>query len=253
MPKRAGIVLVVLGAVLMLSALLLFLYNRQESEQAGEYAGDALAVMESLLALEEAGASHGQGGPDNSGVLWDDPLAETILSGLNRGDGEEETDPVWDSDEMRVVTITGYGYIGWLEIPAIGSRLPIMDQWDAVRLKISPCRQVGSVYTDDLVVAGHNYDTFYARLGELRPGDEVIFMDMNGWIHEYQVTRMATLIPEAVDEVLHSGHDLVIYTCTVTAEERIVAFCDRVDDSVESAEAGSVDKNAQANGGGENE
>ena len=221
MPKRAGIVLVVLGAVLMLSALLLFLYNRQESEQAGEYAGDALAVMESLLAQEGAGDSR-------EDVQWDDPLAETILSGLNRGDGEEETDPAWDSDEMRVVTITGYGYIGWLEIPAIGSRLPIMDQWDAVRLKISPCRQVGSVYTDDLVVAGHNYDTFYARLGELRPGDEVIFMDMNGWVHEYQVTRMATLIPEAVDEVLHSDHDLVIYTCTVTAEERIVAFCDRV-------------------------
>ena len=106
-----------------------------------------------------------------------------------------------------------------------------MDQWDAVRLKIAPCRQEGSVYTDDLVVAGHNYDTFYARLGELRRGDAVTFMDMNGQVHEYRVTRMETVLPEEVDVVLHSDHDLVIYTCTVSAEERIVAFCDRVEEA----------------------
>ena len=32
MPKKAGIVFVILGAVLILSALLLFLYNQQEKE-----------------------------------------------------------------------------------------------------------------------------------------------------------------------------------------------------------------------------
>ena len=36
MPKKAGIVFVILGAVLILSALLLFLYNQQENEKAGQ-------------------------------------------------------------------------------------------------------------------------------------------------------------------------------------------------------------------------
>ena len=233
MPKRAGIVLSMMGAVLMLSALFLFLYNRHESQQAGEYAGAALAAMESLLALEKSqhlGHHDGLSREDPTDFQWDDPLAETILSGLNRGDSVEETAPAWDFNDMRVVTITGYDYIGWLEIPVIDSRLPVMDQWDADRLKLAPCRQTGSVYTDDLVVAGHNYDTFYARLGELKQGDTVTFMDMNGLVHEYQVSRVETLLPTAVDDVLNSGYDLVIYTCTVSAEERIVAFCDRVEE-----------------------
>ena len=223
MPKRAGIVLAVMGAVLMLSALLLFLYNRRESEYAGDQADRALQELQAIL--EEQGTGKNTGG---DAVLWDDPLAETLLQGDHRGDEENGTAQVWDSADMRVVTIAGYGYIGWLEIPAIGSRLPVMDQWDAVRLKVAPCRQAGSVYTDDLVVAGHNYDTFYARLGELRQGDTVTFMDMNGQVHEYLVSRVETLLPTAVDQVLNSNHDLVIYTCTVSAEERIVAFCDRV-------------------------
>ena len=112
MPKRAGIVLAVMGAVLMLSALLLFCYNRRESQTAGEHADEALAALESLLAQERLAGdgSHGSEGQDGEGgedILWDDPLAGTLAPDLNRGEREDETDPAWDSDEMRVVTITG--------------------------------------------------------------------------------------------------------------------------------------------------
>ena len=43
MPKKAGIAFVVLGAALILSALLLLLYNRREDASAGRAAESMLA------------------------------------------------------------------------------------------------------------------------------------------------------------------------------------------------------------------
>ena len=53
MPKKAGIAIMAAGAVLIISALLLFVHNRQEDAQAGQEA-------ESLLESVEAGERFGR-------------------------------------------------------------------------------------------------------------------------------------------------------------------------------------------------
>ncbi len=197
--KKTGIIIIAVGAVLILSALLLLLYNRREDARAGQEA-------ESLLANVE----------------------EAIQAQANESITAPATAPETSSDsEMPVVALDDYEYVGYIEIPTLGLKLPVMAQWDYDRLKIAPCRQFGSSRTDDLVIAAHNYESHFGRLKELVKGDTVTFTDMEGIINTYSVEKIETLKPESVDAVENSGYDLVLYTCTLGGKTRVTAFCNR--------------------------
>ena len=195
MPKKTGIAIVAVGAVLILSALLLFFHNRQEDVQAGQEAESLLENVEAVIETKKIGV----------------PVISTPI------------DP-----EMPVVVLDGYEYVGYVEIPALGLKLPVMSEWDYTRLKVAPCRQFGSSRTDDLVIAAHNYENHFGRLKELSEGDTVIFTDMEGVVNTYSVKKIETLNPNEVDAVQNSGYALVLYTCTKGGKTRVTVFCDRV-------------------------
>ena len=198
-PKKSGIIFVILGAVLMLSALLLFLYNGQQDRRAEQEAESLLCDIQS--AIEQT-------------------APETI---------PETIDPATLDPEMPTQLIDGYEYVGYISIPDLGLELPVMAEWDYDRLKMAPCRQFGSSRTDDLVIAAHNYKSHFGYLSNLTIGAEVRFTDMQGIVNRYTLTKMETVSPESVDEVQNSGHDLVLYTCTLSGTTRVVAFCDRIE------------------------
>lgn len=201
MPKRADIIIIAVGAVLILSALLLLIYNRCEDVRAGQEAESLLASVEAAISAQEMATPNK---PEST---------EALSSPL---------DP-----EMPVVTLDGYEYVGYVEIPTLGLKLPVMAEWDYTRLRIAPCRQFGSSRTDNLVIAAHNYDTHFGKLKELSKGDTVIFTDMEGIVSTYCIEKLETLSPDAVDTVLNSGYDLVLYTCTKGGKTRVTVFCDR--------------------------
>lgn len=204
MPKKAGIFLVIVGTVLILSALSLLLYNWHEDVQAGENAENLLQSVNAVLEQR-----------DNGNDSTENPTEET-----------EETEPL--DPEMPVVMIDGYGYVGTLSIPALDLELPVMSEWDYNRLQKAPCRQFGSCRTDDLVIAAHNFKTHFGLLKNLVLGDSVSFTDMDGIVYDYTVDKMAILQPTDIDGALNSGYDLVLYTCTQGGETRVTVFCNRV-------------------------
>lgn len=220
MPKKAGIVILALGAVLIFAALLLLLYNRQESTLAGQEAESLLSEVESAIAERTSNPT-----------ATTTPTAQT-----NPPDGDSalespETEPTLPQ-ELPTVMIWGYGYVGYLEIPALNIRLPVMGDWDYDRLKISPCRQYGSSRTDDLVIAAHNYSSHFGRLKTLAIGDSVQFTDMDGISNAYLVEKVDTVDPYDVDTVLNSGYDLVLYTCTIGGRTRVTVFCNRIPETL---------------------
>ena len=198
MPKKTGIAIIAVGAALILSALLLLLYNRYEDAHAGQEAESLLASVEEAISAQ----------------TMDVPTAAA-------------PSPTPLDPEMPVVMLDGYEYVGYVEIPALGLKLPVMSKWDYTRLRVAPCRQFGSSRTDDLVIAAHNYENHFGRLKELSKGDTVIFTDMEGLVNTYCVEKIETLAPDAVDAVQNSGHDLVLYTCTKGGKTRVTVFCDR--------------------------
>ena len=196
MPKKSGIVLVLVGAVLILSALLLYLFNANEDKQAGEAASSALEAVQTVIAENT----------ETSDSRPEEPA-------------EEQKEPI--------VFIDGYAYVGILELPTLGLKLPVMDDWNYQKLELAPCRQFGSFKDGGFVIAGHNYRSHFARLTELTVGQPVLFTGMDGETALYAVGKISTLASTAVDEVQNSGYDMVLYTCTYDGARRVTVFCDK--------------------------
>lgn len=206
MPKKFGVLFVILGAVLLGSALLLLAYNELESYRAGQ---SAEMLIDQLQAQIQPKPQTPEVDPSQ------DPTSDETIP-------EETLDP-----EMPVLMVDGFEYIGYLSIPVLELELPVMAEWDYKRLQYAPCRQNGSTRTDDLVIAAHNYRTHFGRLVDLEPGTDVYFTDVDGIENHYQLLRVETVSPDSVDAVLNSGCDLVLYTCTPGGATRVVAFLDR--------------------------
>lgn len=219
MTKKAGIAIVAVGAALILSALVLLLYNRYADARAGREAETLLAGVEAAIS-SQAAAEQEKTRPRGQ---------ETRPTG--EGNGTEPTAAEALDPEMPVAMLEGYGYVGYVEIPALGLKLPVMSDWDYTRLEIAPCRQFGSSRTDDLVIAAHNFESHFGRLNEMSLGNTVTFTDMAGIVNTYRAEMIETLSPKDVDAVQNSGYDLVLYTCTRDGQSRVAVFCNRTGES----------------------
>lgn len=219
MTKKAGIAIVAVGAALILSALVLLLHNRYADARAGREAETLLAGVEAAISSQTA-AEQEKTRPRGQ---------ETRPTGEKNGTeptAAEALDP-----EMPVAMLEGYGYVGYVEIPALGLKLPVMSDWDYTRLEIAPCRQFGSSRADDLVIAAHNFESHFGRLKEMSLGNTVTFTDMAGIVNTYRAEMIETLSPKDVEAVQNSGYDLVLYTCTRDGQERVAVFCNRTGES----------------------
>jgi len=185
--RRVGTIFVIFGLVLICSALSLLFYNSYQEEKSYKE-------------------------------------TENVLSAL---EGETQNSIQADSSDEITVDINGYDYIGFIEIPKIEIKLPVLSEWDYARLKIAPCRQFGSINTDDIVIAAHNYKKHFGNLSNLSIGDEIILTDTSKNEHIYSVARMEVLRPTDVEKVQNSGYDLVLYTCTYGGKTRVTLFCNK--------------------------
>lgn len=188
----------ILGGLMIAGALVLLLCNEAEQQQAA--AASAEVIPKVVEAIQQ------------------------------RSETQSETYPVVPEPEreMSVVQIDGYGYIGFLGMPAIGLELPVMADWTYPQLQIAPCRYTGSTYTDNLVIMAHNYEKHFGKLSKLMTGDVITFTDMNSETTQYQVVAKDILDPTAVEEMTSGAYDLTLFTCTFGGEKRVTILCDRV-------------------------
>ena len=205
--QKIGRACMIVGILLILGALALLGYNQWDANRADPAAQDALGKLE-------------------------ETLTETIEDKTK--DEEPVVQPELDPEqEMTVTDIDGWGYIGYLSIPSIGLALPVMKQWSYPGLKIAPGRYAGSLATDDLVVAGHNYARHFSPIKHLAVGTEVLFVDMDGKTWHYEVSAGEVLQPTQIEKmtVKSSGDDwdLTLFTCTTGGQARYALRCVRTD------------------------
>lgn len=205
MKRWMGTILIAAGFLLLAGAVGLWLHNNQEQEQAAEAVDTLMPQIVEAIQERQSDPAH---------------LAEESAAAV--------LNP--EEREMTVVEIDGYGYVGFLSIPVLGLELPVMSQWSYPQLQISPCRYMGSIYSDDLVVMAHNYDHHFGRLKDLRMGDEVIFTDMDGNSIYYEVAARDVLDPTATEEMTAGEYDLTLFTCTYGGQSRVTVRCDRMEE-----------------------
>lgn len=201
MRKKSGALCMAFGVLLIGAAIALAALNQLEASNAAHAANTVLPLLQQAI----ADRTH-----------------------TEKPESPDEADKTVLVREMTEVEIDGYNYIGYLSIPALELELPVMANWDYTRLKKSPCRYYGSVFTDNLVIAAHNYARHFGSLADLRMGDTVRFTDMDGVVYTYEVCDLETLPPTATEEMLQSGWDLSLYTCTLGGGSRVTVRCEQV-------------------------
>lgn len=127
--------------------------------------------------------------------------------------------------EVPTVKIDKERYIGILEIPTLGLELPIMDEWDYKKLKVSPCRYTGSPYQNDLVIVAHNYESHFGNIKDLPAGAEVIYTDAEGTVFQYEVAGLEIIEATDIEGMIESGWDLTLFTCTYGGAQRYAVRC----------------------------
>lgn len=202
MKVKIGKACMLLGAALLLGALLLYGYNRIEDSRAGQAAANILPQLVQQL-------------PEQPGEEY---LAEQLIP-------VELRKP--EDLKMAEAVIDGDAYIGYLSIPSLELDLPVLADWDYDLLQKAPCRYTGSTKSDDLVLMAHNYDKHFGRLSALNAGDSLHFTDMDGIVSTYTVVGRDVLVPTAIGEMTSGDFDLTLFTCTYGGQSRVTIYCDR--------------------------
>lgn len=130
--------------------------------------------------------------------------------------------------DMKSVEVNGQSFVGIITIPAIDIRLPIQTEWSSVNAKTSPCRYKGSVYDNNLIVAGHNYQKHFGNLKNLVTGDTIIVTDVDGRQYYYEVTYIEDIGTYDVDAMDEGEWDFTVFTCTIGGASRVTVRCDFV-------------------------
>ena len=201
--KRKGSVLIFTGLLLIAAALFITAFNLREEAAARTASVQAADRLEALIP------------------------AHTPRPAAVPGAVLPENVPATDM-EMPVKTVDGVDYIGVIAVPSLSLELPVASEWSYERLKISPCRYSGSVYSGDMVLCAHNYSSHFGQIKTLKPGDAVVFTDVDGNVYNYEVAALETLLPAAVDEMKSGEWDLTLFTCTIGGQTRVTVRCDRV-------------------------
>ncbi|WP_051198053.1 sortase [Butyrivibrio sp. MB2005] len=153
--------------------------------------------------------------------------AATLLEGVDAQITNVPTE-MPPTGEMKAVDVNGQSFIGIITIPAIDIRLPIQSEWSSENARTSPCRYKGSVYTNDLIVAGHNYQRHFGKLNQLNSGDTVIVTDIDGREYYYEVTYTETIGTYEVDKMDEGEWDFTLFTCTIGGASRVTVRCEFV-------------------------
>lgn len=201
MRKGFGICCIVLGICCLVASAGFIVYNRWEAENAQNVSKDLLQnVRENMQELTRE---------EN---FQEEPLEI----------------PADVPGEMLTTQVNGYDCIGVLSIPALELELPVLTDWDYVKLRMAPCHYFGSYYEKNFVIAAHNYRSHFGRLSELQPKDLVLFTDVSGTVYVYEVVLLETLPGIATEEMITSGFDLSLYTCTPGGASRVTVRCSAV-------------------------
>ena len=207
MGKRIGVGCILLGVLCLMSAVGLVVYNRWEAGNAETVSQDLLAQMQSVMDVSQQ---------------------ELPEEGIEAPEAAEKLPGEIPPGEMATVEVDGLDCIGILSVPALNLELPVLTDWSYAKLKKSPCHYYGTYYEPNFVIAAHNYDSHFGRLSQLQPGDVVVFTDVDGADRYYEVVLLETLPQEATLEMITSGFDLSLYTCTPGGASRVTVRCSRI-------------------------
>jgi sortase A len=216
--KYVARALAALGILSLALAAGLAAYNLWENHRAGQTAQDVLAALEAEAAQSEAAAA---AHTTKSAGLTVIPLAAQDEAVTDAAGNAKSATAVPSTKTDASVSVNGKQYIGVLELPTLGLKLPVNKTLNTGNLKLTPCRYQGSAAGKDLIISAHNYATHFGTLHKLKVGDKVYFTDANNVRYTYKVTKLEELDATDVDKMTQGDWDMTLFTCTVGGKSRV--------------------------------
>ncbi len=185
MSKKISVLLIVLGLVSMVCAASLVGYNVYVQKEA-----------------------------DTSATSMVDELHNLIPKEPNKFD---------NSDEITL-KLNGEEYLGIIDIPKLNISLPVTSTWNYDKMYKAACRYYGSVEDSDLIIAAHNYSSYFNNLDSLYENDEIVFTECSGQVHKYKVTSVQIISGYDSPSLFtdEKEWDIELFTCTWSGYSRIV-------------------------------
>ncbi len=211
MGKRLGRICMITGAVLIVAALSLVLWNQNEDKKSGDSAREILSQLIVQIPTTEAAQDD---------LFSEAEIPENDL--FEEYQQESETQP-----EEVLLEVDGEMYLGVVEIPALGLELPVMSDWSYPNLKKAPCRFKGSQLTDDLILIAHNYNSHFGNISSLQTGDIVRITDCAGAVSDYEIVQIEEVGGYDIEQMESGDWDLTLFTCTYSGTSRVTVRCVR--------------------------
>ena len=233
--RTAAIAFAVFGLFLIAGAVGLTLWNFRTDINAGKENEEILERM-----VEAIGASAVRDSENGEGENGEEDTGSDFLPGLYTPEamqepeqGETITTYIYTPEEglqsvvrePQTVVIDGREYIGVLSIPSLALELPILKECDDKTVDKSPGCWAGNPNENGFVIGGHNYIRHLGRIDRLKPGDKIIFMDLESHVYKYKVVGQVILGADEGKELCDEEWALSLFTCTLVGNRRIVVRC----------------------------
>ncbi len=215
MKKRHAWCLIVLGAMLLIAALFLVLYNLRQDEGSGKESAKILHDLRQQI--EEMQTEPQTTELDLQQFL---PTEDLYSEYMTEPETTEPTEPPTDP----VVEIDGSQYIGIISIPRLNIELPVMSDWSYPKLRRAPCRYQGAAAAGDLIIAAHNFRTHFGNIQSLNTDDQIVFINANGEMFIYEVIETDMIGGRDIPSMLAGAEDswdLTLFTCTLSGQTRV--------------------------------
>lgn len=208
-------ILVISGVVLILSAILLCVYNINESNKAFERSQTALSGLKDIIPDI----------PEKPAETYTEHL-QKIQENSKRNVLEEyeSENPTVSETEMPSLQLDGHYYCGYLTLDTLGLELPVLNDWSYPNLNIAPCRYEGTPQTKNFIIAAHNYNSHFGQIKNLNEDDEITFTDCNGEKFHYNVVYTEYIDGYSVEQMsenINSSWDMTLFTCTLNGQSRV--------------------------------
>ena len=215
MRKGFGVFCIALGMCCLLASVGFVLYNRWEDSSAENTSRLLLQDIQQQIVENKR--------EERVEIIPEETVGESVP--VEEEEPQQVEEPAQKTPSTRVA---GYDCLGVLSIPALGLELPVLTDWSTAKLKVAPCCYYGTYNEANFVIAAHNYRSQFGKLSKLRPKDLVLFTDVTGTVHGYEVVLQETLPGDATEDMITSGFDLSLYTCTQGGSSRVTVRCKAV-------------------------
>ena len=134
-----------------------------------------------------------------------------------------------DVDDIEKEDADDIKYFAILYIPSLSLTLPVNEDWSDVLLEETPCRYLGSIRENNLVIIAHDNGKHFGNINKLKNGDVITLEDKITWDEiNYKVSDVIEINATEKDVIESSkGYSLSLMTCISCIDITCISCVDR--------------------------